>query len=79
MVLPTVHTISLLHVGFWISGPLGKSLVQMYLRVNLVNVSKECCLHVLGAKQKDCGHCLCENPTLSLSMALQGKGKKKFN
>lgn len=53
MVLPAIHTISLiLHVGFWISGLLRKSLVQMYSRINLVYMSKESCLHVLGDKQK---------------------------
>lgn len=79
MVLPAVRTISFLHAEFLDFRSLGKSLIQMYLRVNLVNVSKECCLHILGDKQKDCGHCCFENPTLSLSMALQGKGEKKIN
>lgn len=51
--LPTIHMISLLDVKFWISSVLGKSSVQMYLRINLVYMSKESCLLVFSDKQKD--------------------------
>lgn len=51
--LPTIRMISLLDVKFWISSVLGKSSVQMYLRINLVYMSKESCLLVFSDKQKD--------------------------